>query len=96
MADETDEGKTEPTPRSRRAVVTSAAQAAITAPAVTLLLSASTKNVFAQFCTYTICVDPVPSQDDFTFGNNAEDIDAVQLGSNFNPFNGQPSQDDQI
>ena len=32
--------------------------------------------------------------DDFTFGNNEEDIDAITLGSNFNPFNGGSNLDD--
>lgn len=34
--------------------------------------------------------------DDFTFGNDKEDIDAIALGSNFNPLNGTPQQDDKI
>jgi hypothetical protein len=35
-----------------------------------------------------------PPLDDFTFGNNEEDLDAINLGSNFNPFNGTNNQDD--
>jgi hypothetical protein len=31
--------------------------------------------------------------DDFTFGKTREDIDAIQLHSNFNPFDGKPQQD---
>ncbi len=34
--------------------------------------------------------------DDFTFGNTHEDIDAISLGSNFNPDDGKPQQDDHI
>ena len=32
--------------------------------------------------------------DDFTFGNNNEDVDSARFGSNFNPFNGVANQDD--
>jgi hypothetical protein len=99
MADETNIAKSEPTSPSRRAVVTRAAQVAVTAPAVALLLNASTKSAFAQ-CAYFAGVAAAgcgpPILDDFTFSNSEEDIDAIVLGSNFNPFNGQPSQDDQI
>jgi hypothetical protein len=34
--------------------------------------------------------------DDFTFGSNQEDIDAINLGSNFNPFNGTNNLDDVV
>jgi len=79
--------------------VTKAAQVAVTAPAVAVLLNASSKSAFAQFgCFYTpngvICVDP--NFDDFTFGNTEEDIDAIQFGTNFNPINGQQNVDDHV
>ena len=94
MADEANTGKTEFASPSRRAVVTKAAQVAVTAPAVALLLNASTKSAFAQISPYQASQNHIP--DDFTFGNNAEDIDALALGSNFNQNDGIPSQDNHI
>ena len=70
-----------------------AAQVAVTAPAVALLLNATSKSAFAQITTYE---GPVHILDDFTFGNSEEDIDAFRFGSNFNPFNQQANQDDHI
>lgn len=80
MADET---KIEPTEqKTRRAFVSTAAQVAVTAPAVGLLLSASTTPAGAAeiLPTYVAVTNHV--LDDFTFGNTDEDID------------GGPSQDD--
>jgi hypothetical protein len=94
MADETNTGKTELTSPSRRAVVTKAAQVAVTAPAVALLLNASAKSAFAQITPYQASQNHI--LDDFTFGNTEEDIDAIELGSNFNPNNGQANQDDHV
>ena len=94
MADETNTGKTELAPPSRRAVVTKAAQVAVTAPAVALLLNASAKSAFAQISPYQ--ASQIHILDDFTFGNNEEDIDAIELGSNFNPNNGTVNQDDHV
>ena len=94
MADETNTGKTELAPPSRRAVVTKAAQVAVTAPAVALLLNASAKSAFAQITPYQASQNHI--LDDFTFGNTEEDIDAIELGSNFNPNNGQANQDDHV
>ena len=101
MTDETNTNKTEHTPPSRRAVMTTAAQVAVTAPAVTLLLNALTKSAFAAITPYQASQNHI--LDDFTFGNNEEDIDALETGSNFNPTNGnfnptneQGNQDDQI
>jgi hypothetical protein len=91
MADETNTNNTELTPPSRRDVVTSAAKVAVTAPAVALLLNASSKSAFAQVTPYVNHI-----LDDFTFGNNEEDIDAHNIGSNFNPNNGKANQDDHI
>ena len=94
MADETNTGKTELAPPSRREVVTKAAQVAVTAPAVALLLNATSKSAFAQ-----IGIGSATSRhilDDFTFGNTEEDIDATALGSNFNPNNGVANQDDHV
>ncbi len=77
---------------SRRDFVRSSAGVAVTAPAVALLLSASTKPAMAQ--PYPCCNVPTNHiLDDFTFGNSAEDIDAVQSGTNFTSF-GKPAIDD--
>ena len=89
MADETNTDKTELTPPSRRDVVTTAAQVAVTAPAVALLLNASTKSAFAIPANYASMLHIL---DDFTFGNNEEDIDAIKLGSNFKPIPGRRSK----
>jgi hypothetical protein len=94
MADETNTEKTELTPPSRRAVVTTAAQVAVTAPAVALLLNAASKSAFAQISPYS--ATQLHILDDFTFGNNEEDIDAIAQGSNFNPVNGTENQDDHV
>jgi hypothetical protein len=91
MADETNIGKTELTSPSRREIVTKATQVAVTAPAVALLLNASAKSAFAQVNPYVNHI-----LDDFTFGNNEEDVDAITLGSNFSPNNGKPQQDDHV
>jgi hypothetical protein len=94
MADETNTNNTELTPPSRRDVVTSAAKVAVTAPAVALLLNASTKSAFAQISPYQATQNHI--LDDFTFGNNEEDIDAHNLGGNFNPLNNTANQDDHV
>jgi hypothetical protein len=78
--------------KSRRKFVTTAAQVAVTAPAVGLLLSASAKPAAAQISAYQAKINHI--LDDFTFGNNDEDIDASTFGSNFNPRNGQANADD--
>jgi hypothetical protein len=79
---------------SRRDVVKKSAQVAVTAPAVTLLLNASTKPAFAQLGVGS--TPPLQILDDFTFGNNQEDIDAIHSGSNFNALNQSPQVDDHI
>jgi len=81
-----EEGKT------RRAFVRTAAQVAVTAPAVSILLAGTTKPAAAQISPYG--ASQLHILDDFTFGNNEEDIDAIHQGSNFNPRNGQKNQDD--
>jgi hypothetical protein len=93
MADETNTGKTELAPPSRRAVVTTAAQVAVTAPAVALLLNASSKSAFAQVSPYSASIAHI--LDDFTFGNTREDIDSATYG-NFNPQNHTTNQDDHV
>jgi hypothetical protein len=78
---------------SRRQFVKTAGQVAVTAPAVAMLLNATTKSAMAQV------INPYQASslhilDDFTFGNNEEDIDALRTGTNFNGLNGQANQDD--
>jgi hypothetical protein len=94
MADENNINGPEITPPSRRELVKKSAQVAVTAPAVALLLNASTKQAFAQISPYSASVHHI--LDDFTFGNSNEDIDAIAEGSNFNSLNGTPQQDDHI
>ena len=92
MSDEANLPGTETT--SRRDLVKKSAQVAVTAPAVAMLLNASTKQAFAQAAPYNAVTSHI--LDDFTFGNNKEDIDAIAQGSNFNFLNGTPQQDDHI
>ena len=88
MAEETSIGQ-----KTRRAFVKTAAQVAVTAPAVYLLLSAAAKPAAAQGCVYLPRCGP-PTLDDFTFGNTQEDFDAIASQSNTNPITGAPQQDD--
>lgn len=85
MADENIANETQATPKSRRDFVTASAEVAVTAPAVALLLNALTKQASAQIALYEASITYV--LDDFTIGSSHEDIDALQLGSNFNPIN---------
>lgn len=83
---------------TRRVFVKTASQVAMTAPAVSLLLAGSTKMAAAQisYCTAA----PVQGQDcDLhrvldNVQTGVEDVDAVNLGSNFNPVNGTANLDD--
>jgi hypothetical protein len=93
MADEIKVETTEVVQKTRRDFVKTAAQVAVTAPAVAMLLSATTKPAAAQISAYQATQNHI--LDDFTFGNNEEDIDSASFG-NFNPINGQANQDDQI
>ncbi len=89
----TPEGQTsEPAQKSRRDFVKTSAQVAVTAPAVAMLLSSRAAK--AQISNYGASQSHI--LDDFTFGNNREDIDAHALGSNFNPNNGKPQLDDHV
>lgn len=95
MSDENNINGPEITPPSRRELVKKSAQVAVTAPAVALLLNASTKQAFAQISPYSASVHHI--LDDFTFGNSEEDIDAIKTGSNFGSgFNNAPQQDDHV
>jgi hypothetical protein len=93
MADEENVEKVEAAPKSRRDFVKTSAQVAVTAPAVAVLLSASTKRAFAQ-SAYQASAQHI--LDDYTFGNDHEDVDVHRFGTNFNPFNNGPVQDDHI
>ena len=96
MADETKIEKIESmlpaTEKTRRTFVKTAAQVAVTAPAVAVLLSATTKPASAQISAGYATASHI--LDDFTFGNNEEDVDS--FGTNFNPFNGVANQDDHV
>jgi hypothetical protein len=92
MSDEANNRETETT--SRRDLVKKSAQVAVTAPAVAMLLNASTKQAFAQISPYQ--ATSLHILDDFTFGNNREDIDAHVFGTNFNPNDGKANQDDHV
>lgn len=92
MADEVNPSGNEFTSPSRRTVVTTAAQVAVTAPAVALLLNATSKNAFAQISPYAPAGAAAAARailDDSTFGNNQEDIDA-------SPNHGVAIQDDHV
>ena len=88
-----EDNKIDNTGKTRRVFVTKAAQVAVTAPAASILL-ASVKPAAAQISVYQAQQQHI--LDDFTFGNNEEDIDALELGSNFNPINGQANLDDVV
>ena len=93
MSDEQNTRGTEIT--SRRDLVKKSAQVAVTAPAVAMLLNASTKQAFAQVSPYQ--ASNLHILDDFTFGNNHEDVDAISLHSNFGAgFNNKPILDDHV
>lgn len=75
--------------KGRRDFVRTSAAVAVTAPAVAMLLSSKTAS--AQTVPYDVVNKHI--LDDFTFGNDEEDIDAVKSGTNFNTF-GNAAQDD--
>lgn len=88
----TPEGQASEPTKSRRDFVKTSAQVAVTAPAVAMLLSS--KPAKAHVSAYVASASHI--LDDFTFGNSEEDIDALKLGSNFNPFDGKPQLDDHV
>ena|SRR5258706_15866739 len=98
MADEPKIVTTEIGQKTRRAFVKTAAQVAVTAPAVGLLLSATTKPAAAQISAYQASQNHI--LDDFTFGNNHEDVDALSGRSggpgNFSNWNHTNNQDDVV
>ena len=94
MADEKKIDENEVEQKGRRAFVKTSAAVAVTAPAVAMLLTASTKSASAAPTPYNAIVSHI--LDDFTFGNDHEDIDAINAGSNTNPNIGAPEQDDHV
>jgi hypothetical protein len=82
-------------PKSRRAFVKTVGQVAVTAPAVGMLLNATSTSATAQVIT-PYAASSLHILDDFTFGNTHEDIDAREQGTNFNPTNAKPNLDDHV
>lgn len=96
MADEEKKVEGGAEQQSRRDFVKTSAQVAVTAPAVAMLLSATTKSALAQ-SAYQASASHI--LDDYTFGNDKEDIDAGTFANNygnFNPRNGTTNLDDHI
>jgi hypothetical protein len=83
----------QPEQKSRRDFVKTSAQVAVTAPAVAVLLSGMSTPAHA-ISSYAASASHI--LDDYTFGNEEEDIDAIELGSNFNFLDGKPQQDDHV
>ena len=82
-------------PKSRRAFVKTVGQVAVTAPAVGMLLNASSTSATAQIIS-PYAATSMHLLDDFTFGNTEEDIDALKQGTNFNTRNATPNVDDMV
>jgi len=81
--------------KTRREFVKTSAQVAVTAPAVAMLLSG--KPALAQISPYQASQSHI--LDDFTFGNNEEDVDALNGrsgGGNFSNWNHSPVGDDHV
>jgi hypothetical protein len=73
--------ETEVVKKTRRDFVKTSAQVAVTAPAVAMLLNATTKPAQAQTVNYN---EALASHilDDYTYGNDREDNDEKVNGSN--------------
>ncbi len=89
MAEENTNPEQEIEQKGRRDFVKTSAAVAVTAPAVAMLLGSKTAS--AQTIPYNVINAHI--LDDFTFGNDHEDIDAHRSGTNFTSF-GKPAQDD--
>lgn len=83
----------QPEQKSRRDFVKTSAQVAVTAPAVAVLLSGMSTPAHA-VSAYQASQSHI--LDDYTFGNEEEDIDSLRDGSNFNGLDGKPQQDDHV
>ena len=89
-------GASEAGKATRRTILKSASQVAITAPAVAVLLDsnlalAQAVNPYEASASHIL--------DDFTFGNNEEDVDALNGrsgGGNFSNWNHSPVADDHV
>lgn len=92
MADEKTTANTDGVQKTRRAIVTSAAQVAVTAPAVGLLLSASALPAAAQTRPYAVSQDP--SADDFHTTGTEDDGDGAATGTAELDDNGAPNTGD--
>jgi hypothetical protein len=93
MAEENKVETSEAGSTTRRAILQSAAQVAVTAPAVGLLLSASSKPAAAQILSASAATTG-HVLDDYTFGNIHEDIDGTK-NNGLNAY-GNVSQDDPL
>ncbi len=94
MAEEINTGKSEAAPLSRRDVVTKAAQVAVTAPAVAVLLNAYSQNAFAQRTIYSL-------GDNASLGDNFQSLgddftSANQTGDDFRPGDDFVAGDDLV
>jgi hypothetical protein len=79
MAEETKVTGEAPAEKSRRVFVKTAAQVAVTAPAVAMLMQA--KPAAAAILPYNVATS-LHILDDFTYGNEEEDIDACKGSGN--------------
>jgi hypothetical protein len=83
----------QPEQKSRRDFVKTSAQVAVTAPAVAVLLSGMSKP--ANAIPSASAASHSHILDDYTSGNENEDVDAFKEG-NFNFYDGKPQQDDHV
>jgi hypothetical protein len=81
----------QPADQTRRDFVKTSAQVAVTAPAVAVLLSGMSTPAHA-ISGYAASASHI--LDDYTFGNEEEDIDALKEHTNFNGLDGKPELDD--
>src|SRR5258707_6978962 len=85
MADEPKIVTTEIGQKTRRAFVKTAAQVAVTAPAVGLFLSAATKAAAGQISAHQAAQEHI--LDDFTFGKTHQEVEAAPTGTKFRHWN---------
>lgn len=89
----TPEGQaSEPAQKGRREFVKTSAQVAVTAPAVAVLLSGMSKPAHATINAGYASASHI--LDDYTTGNNKEDVDALAEHSNVGFNHSGPSLDD--
>lgn len=73
MADDIGNSTPQAENKTRRAALKTTAQVAVTAPAIALLLDATTKSASAQIISVSAATR-IHALDDFTFGNANEDL----------------------